>query len=178
VELTIVVIFDDHRIFAASPFEELNAPGERKSHAGWKLVRRRYEDHLGVRRKASGIQAVAIDRDRQQLSTGSAEHFSYAVIVRLLDCHTVTAFYEHTSDEIERLLGAVDNNHLRRLADDRTGAAQMGADGFAQVEAPNRFAVVKLANRRHPRMAQQDSAPRLEGERLHVASPVGKVVAE
>jgi hypothetical protein len=178
VELTIVVIFDDHRILAASPFEELNAPGERKSHAGWKLVRRRYEDHFGVLRKASGIEAVAIDRDRQQPGTGSAEHFSYAVIVRLLDCHTVAAFYEHTSNEIERLLGAVDDNHLGRVADYRTGAAHMGADGFAQVEAPNRFAVVKLANWRHPRMPQQDAPPRPEGESFHVASPVRKVVAE
>ena len=173
-----MVIFDDDRVLAASPFEELDAPGERKRHAGWKLVRRCYEDHFGVLRKASGIEAVAIDRDRQQPSAGGAEHFSYAVIVRLLDCYAVAAFYEHTSNEIERLLGAVDDNYFGRVADDRTGAAQMGADGFAQVEAPNRFAVVKLANRRHPRMAQQDAPPRLEGKSLHVASSVGKVVAE
>jgi hypothetical protein len=46
----------------------------RQRHAGWKLVRRRYEDHFGVLGKASGIQAVAINRDWQQPSTGSAEH--------------------------------------------------------------------------------------------------------
>jgi hypothetical protein len=98
--------------------------------------------------------------------------------VRLLDGHTVAAFYEHTSNEIESLLGAVDDNDLRRLANYRTGAAHMSADGFAQVEAPDRFAVVKLANRRHSCMPQQDLPPRLEGKSFHVASPVREVIAE
>jgi hypothetical protein len=149
-----VVIFYDHGILAASPFEECNAAGEREGHAGWKLMRWGNEDHFGVLGKASRIEAVAIDRDRQQAGSGSAEDFSYAVVVRLLDCHTVAAFYKHTSDEIERLLGAVDDNDLGRVADYRTGAAQVGADGFAQVEASYCLAVVKLANRRHPRVPQ------------------------
>jgi hypothetical protein len=64
VEFTIVVIFHDHRVLAASPFEEFDAAGESKGNAGWKLVRWCYEDHFGVSREASGIQAFAIDRDR------------------------------------------------------------------------------------------------------------------
>ena len=54
----------------------------------------------------------------------------------------------------------------------------MGADGFAQAEAPDRFAIVKLASRSHSRVTQQDAPPHLEGKYLDVASPIRKIVTE
>src|ERR1700750_987627 len=38
VELTIVIIFDDHSVLAAGPFKKLDTTCKRKNHAGWKLV--------------------------------------------------------------------------------------------------------------------------------------------
>jgi hypothetical protein len=159
VELAIMVIFNDHCIPTAGPCEELDAPGERKNDSGWKLVRRGYEDQFCVLRKSSGIQALTINGDRQQSGTGGAKHFSYSRIVRVFDCYAITALDKHSSNEIERLLGAIDDNHLRRITDYGSRTPYVSADGFTQVKTTDSFAVIEVANGRHSCMPHQDPPP-------------------
>jgi len=64
VEFAIVVVFDDDGVFAAGPFEQSEAAGEGKNGAGGELVRWGYEDQAGLLGEFGGIEAVAIDRNR------------------------------------------------------------------------------------------------------------------
>jgi hypothetical protein len=116
VKLAVVVVLDDHGVFAPCPFEERKAPGERKNRAGGKLMRWRYEDQTGLFWELCGIQAVVIDWHRQQPSSGCAKHLCCALLLRILDGHAVTAFDEYARDKIQRLLGATNDDHFRWIA--------------------------------------------------------------
>ena len=61
---------------------------------------------------------------------------------------------EDPDNEIERLLGATDDNDLRRIADHCARAPQVSGDGFAKREAPGSRAVIKLAHGSLPRVPQ------------------------
>jgi hypothetical protein len=91
------------------------------------------------------------------------------VIERIFDGDAIAAFEQHAHDEIERLLRAIHDDHLRRLAGHRAGTAQMGADRFTQRGAAGRGAVVELGYRGFARAAKQDAPPHLEGEGLDIA---------
>ncbi len=92
--------------------------------AGGELVRRRDEDHSGVLGKPRGVEAVAIDGDWHQPCSGSAEYLSDAVVVRVFDGDAVATLDEDAGDEVERLLGAVDDDDFGWIADDGAGAAK------------------------------------------------------
>ena len=125
------------------------------------------------------IEAVAIYWHRKQAGSCSAEIFRVCLDIAVFDGDGVAAFDEDARDQVERLLRAVDDDHLRGIADDRAGATDMDGDGSAQREASGGGAVVEFAHRSFAGMAQENAAPHFEGESVHVAAPaVSEIVAE
>ena len=130
VEFAVVIVFDDDGVLAAGPLEQREAARERENGARWELVRWSDEDQARPDREACRIEAVAIDRDWDEMSSGGAQDSACAVVVRVFDGHAVAGLDEHAGDEIERLLRAVDDDDFRRIADDareRRRCAQMAA---------------------------------------------------
>ena len=112
------------------------------------------------------------------MSSGSAQHFACAVVLRIFDGYAVAAFDEYPRNEIDSLLGAIDDDDFRGIADDGAGAAQVRGDGFAKCEAADGRAVVQLANTGLAGVAQQDAPPCFVGEDGSVGAAKGEVVAE
>jgi hypothetical protein len=91
------------------------------------------------------------------------------VIRGIFDGYGIAAFEQHTHYEIERLLGAVHDDHVRGVADHGTRAAEMGADSFAQRGAAGGGTVIEMRDGGFACTPQQDAPPHLEGKGLNVA---------
>src|SRR5580700_5071447 len=161
------------------PNRAARGASERKNRAGGKLVRGRHEGDAGILRQLGGIQAVAINWHRLQARSCGAKYFPGALVLRIFDGDGISAFDQDARDEIECLLRAVDDDYLRRIANDRARASHVDCNGFAQRKAAGRRTVVELANWGRAGVAQQDAPPHLERKSLDVAAAsVGKIVAE
>ena len=137
-----------------------------------------YEGNPSARRQLGRVQAVAINRHWKQTSTSSTKYLSRALITRIFDCDSVAPFDQNTNNQVQCLLRAVHNHHLRRIADGSTRPSQVGADGFPQGNVPGCGTIIKLVNRRFPRAPQEDAPPHLKGESFQVAAPVSEVIRE
>src|SRR5215472_17004051 len=112
------------------------------------------------------------------MCSGRAQNFPRTLIAWIFDGDSMPALDQHSSDQIEGLLGTVHNHNLRRIADYSAGPSQMDADGFSQSCIPARIAIIQTGYRPFARTAQQNAAPHFIREALKVTSPVGKVVEQ
>src|SRR5258708_5253538 len=124
-KFSVIVVFDNHRISAVSPFDQGKASIKRKNRTCWKLMRRRHKDSLGPTGEFRWIQTFPIDRHRHQASSSGAKDLFGPLVLRIFDCYRVAAVDKYSGDQIEGLLGTADDNHLRRVAHHSSGAHQM-----------------------------------------------------
>src|SRR5215468_4743007 len=109
---------------------------------------------------------------------GRAQHLPRALIYRILDRNLVARLDQDPRDQVQRLLRAVDDDHLRGVAHDRARSPQMRGDRFTQRLGPFRRTVVELADPYLSRAAVQDALPLVERKAIDDAAPVGKVIAQ
>jgi hypothetical protein len=73
VEFSVIVVLDNHRIYALSPFDKGNASIRRKNRTCWKLMRWSHKDGLGLSGEFSRIDTLPIDWHRHQACTSGAK---------------------------------------------------------------------------------------------------------
>ena len=140
-------------------------------------MRRRHEQQPRPRRQRRRIEPVTIDGHGGHAGAGRAQHLTRPLVERILDDDAVAALDEHPRDQIERLLRAVDDDHLRGVAGNRSRLPQVRGDRLAQGGEAGGVAVVEAADRGPPRAAVQQPPPVLERKAVDVAAAVGEVVA-
>src|SRR5581483_739188 len=98
------------------------------------------------------------------------------LVARIFERDLVTGLQQNPRDEIQRLLGPIDDYDLRRVAIDRAGAPQVRADGLPQTCISAGVAIVELRDRNLACALEQQSAPHREGKGREVAASIGKVI--
>src|SRR6266568_1194942 len=125
VEFSVVVVLDNHRIPALSPFDQGKASIKSKNRTCWKLMRWCHKDGLGSTREFRRIHTLPIDRHRHQASASSTKDLFGSLVLRVFDCYRIAAVDKYPGDQIQGLLGAAYDNHFRRVAHHSSGAPQM-----------------------------------------------------
>ena len=176
-EFAVVVVFNDDGAATFGPVEQREAACEREHGAGGELVRRRDEDHARAGGDFFGNDAVVIDADGAEAGAGGAESVARALVAGVFDGDGVVGLDEDANDEVDGLCGAVDDDDLRRVADDATGSLKVGGDGFLKSGKAGGGCVIELVNARTASIAQQQAAPGFKGEDVDVTAAVDEVVA-
>src|SRR5258708_5819855 len=178
VEFSVIVVLDNHRISALSPFDQGKASIKRKNRTCWKLMRWRHKDDLGPTGEFRRIHTLPIDRHRHQASASGAKDLFGPMVLRVFDCYRIAAVDKYPGDQIEGLLGTADDNDLRRVAHYRSGAPQMQTDCIAQCRYTSGRAVVHFTNRCFQRVTHRDAPPGFERKDRHVASAKCEVISK
>ncbi len=156
-EIAVRVVLDDrHAGIAAAARGELGAPARADRAAARVLeVRQRVEEARagGARRELAGQRPAVVAGDADELGLVRNERLQRAEVGRRLDGDAAAGVDQHLADEVEPLLRAGRDQHLRRAHRDAL-ARHLGGDPFAQRrEAFARGVLQRLARRvaQHPR---------------------------
>src|SRR5215813_571306 len=142
-KFAVIIVLDDDCVPAFCPIQQRDAPGQGKNGPGGELVGWRDKRQTSTRRQPGGVNAIAIYGDREQLRSGGAQNFPRALVPWVFNRDPMAALDQHSSHQIEGLLGTVHNDDLRRIADYGAGASQVGANGFSQSRISAGIAIVQ-----------------------------------
>src|SRR5215813_6684523 len=132
--------------------------------------------HPGSLRQFPCPHTFAVDGNGDDMGSSGAQNLARALVAGIFDCDTVSAFDENAGDQIERLLRAVDYQHLRRFTYHGARAPKVSADCFTQGKVAARRTVVELRDGSPTGATHQGPPPFLERKCLQVAETVGKVI--
>src|SRR5215469_3612700 len=177
-KFAVIIVLDNECVPPFCPLQQSDAPCQRKNGPSRELVRGRHKRQTSTRWELCGINAIAIHCCREQLRSGGAQYFPGPLVPWIFDSDSMAALDQHSSNQIEGLLGTVHNNDLRRIADYGAGPSQMGADGLSQGRIPASITIVQTGYRPFARAAQQNAPPHFKWEAFEVTSPVGEVVGQ
>src|SRR5262249_56261001 len=135
--------------------------------AGWKLMRWRDESDPRAIRETRGIQAVAIDGDSVKAGAGRAENFSCTLILGIFDSNTIAALEKEARGEVEGLLRAVDDVHLRWVAGHGARTAEGRGRGLGRGQTGNRRPLSNVAYLTTGGVAHQRRPPPLPSKGSH-----------
>gem|GEM_PF-4347960 len=86
--------------------------------------------------------ALIVHRHRQEISPIGGEHLPGRPVARVLHGYSVTRLKQYPGQQIQRLLGSVDDDHLLRSTSDSARSSQVGGNLFSQRAIASRVAVV------------------------------------
>src|SRR5205823_148749 len=130
-ELAVVVVLDDPGVVARCPVEEGYAPLETERGAGRILMRRRDVGESRARRAADAdvdAHSLAIDRHGRDRRAGEIERSARAEVARVFDPDGVAAIEQQHGERVQRLLRAVEDDDVIRLAADAAELREMSRD--------------------------------------------------
>src|SRR5215831_19617583 len=159
------------------PGEQGEAASHGQNGSGRKLVRRRDESHSNSRRQTIWIDPVPVYRNRDQLSSGGTQDFPRALIAGIFDGDFVSRFNQHSRNQVESLLGSVDDNHLFGIAHDGARSSEVRTDRTAERNASGGEGVVELSHPGLPCTTGKDAPPSLERKGLNITDSESKVIA-
>ena len=94
-------------------------------------MRRRHEGQPCTLRKLRRNQPILIDWYGVQSSSGGQKRIPCSLIIRILDDRDISSLQQHACSQVECLLRSINDDHLRRFADDRARSSQMFRDRLA-----------------------------------------------
>lgn len=90
---------------------------------------------------------MIVDGRREQLSSSRHEYAPRTSVMRLLYQHAVSRIQENAADRIQSLLSSVDDHNSLRARINSTQPPETSGDGFPELQATLRPAVVEITQR-------------------------------
>ena len=169
-ELRGVVVLDDPGARATRPGQQFKPPRHRERDAERILVRGGDVDGARVRRPRHALshdQSLRVDRNRLQRRAGRGERADGGRIGRVLDPDRRARSDQHPRGDVDGLLGARGDDHLRRRADHAARGAQVVGDGGAQIRVAGRLGVAEVLRPERAQRPPRGPAPGGERPRVH-----------
>ena len=137
VKLVVVVFFDDRELVLARELEQPEAPRRRQSHSGRELMMGCHVQcaQLSVRRNLFDrfdLDAVLVERDRNQLRAVHAEDFHRRAIGELFDRHDVAGSHQRLCKQRQRHLTPTRDADIVGSRRDSARRRQHRGDGRAK----------------------------------------------
>ena len=165
--LAVVIVLDDPGTRTLRPLEEFQTSPQTHGPAQRKLMRWRDERHAGAPTQTHArrhIDALAIDRDRHDLSAVDRKHALRKPVARIFHPHAIAWIEQCQSRDLQCLLRSVDDQDLLRLTAHSSRRAQIGRERLAQIQSPTRQPVLQRGRTQISRFACDQSRPDLNRE--------------
>src|SRR5579872_861509 len=110
----------------------------------------------------------------QETRTGGAQNLNRSQVGRILDGDRVPALDQHTRDQIERLLGPVNDDHTVWITVYGARPPEVSADRLSQQPVAGSESIVELGYRRVAGASQQHAIPERKWKGCYLAA-VGEI---
>ncbi|MDT4849767.1 hypothetical protein FQZ97_838960 [compost metagenome] len=115
------------------------------------------------------VEPLLIHADPVQARSGQSKGLSSRAITGVFHSHTVARVEQQQGAQTDRLLRAIGDDNLRRVADQATAIAQVGGDQRAQARVASGIGIPQAGQRRFAPEVRLQPRPDLEGKQVEGA---------